>query len=84
MRWHKDRNRPDFLEYDPSYNADQNSVRLLLESQVENLVKSIEEVLQTRMPAVVLSCDTEQQDLIEADIVGLVRTPKDEPLTERK
>lgn len=78
------------VEFDPSFDdttsGTDSSVRRLQQekTQIEMIVSTVEEELQAKMPALVLGCETDRPEIIEANILGLVHTPKDLALVNRK
>ena len=74
------------VEYDPNYDPSeqQQSTTHSKASNLDKIIKTIESEVQNRLSNALLSCEVDDVDVQEAMVVGLVRTPRDEALTDGK
>ena len=78
------------VEYDPTYDPAQQLQRKLQSTaktatttstttttqQLDSIVKGVEEELQERLATVVLVCESDTPEVLDANMVGLVRSPE--------
>eukprot|EP00977_Amphora_coffeiformis_P010329 scaffold2413_cov171-Amphora_coffeaeformis.AAC.4 len=66
------------VEYDESISTDE-STRYLQSTQIDEILTEIETEVQNKLADVLLVCNTESNEIKEANVVGLLaRTPRDE------
>ena len=74
------------VEYDPLYETATPGNRRILQSNspLDQIIPQLENKMQEELAERILFCQAEDDVVIEAKVVGLVRTPRDEKLENRK
>ena len=74
------------VEYDPLYETATPGFRRILQSNspLDQIIPQLENKMQEELAERILFCQAEDDIVIEAKVVGLVRTPRDEKLENRK
>ena len=72
------------VEYDPFYDANVGAGRLLQATAPTVIIEGIERELQTRLSRILLICESNEKHVLEANILGLVRSTEGGLLEDRK